>query len=203
MDNRALRVGLTGGIASGKSTVADMFAALGVEVIDTDLLAREVVMPGQPALREISDAFGPQVLQADGTLDRRAMRELVFRDAAKKAQLEALLHPRIRDLVVERATCASGPYVVIVVPLMVESPIREFMDRILVVDCSEDMQLERLLARDAESEEQGRRIMATQASREERLAIADDVIVNDGALADTEAAVQALHERYLALAGAR
>lgn len=160
-------------------------------------------MPGQPALDQIRDAFGAQVISADGSLDRRAMRRLVFDDDDKRSRLEALLHPRIRDLVVARAAAVTEPYVLIVVPLMVESPMRDFMDRILVVDCSEDTQLARLLARDAESEERGRRIMATQATRKERLAIADDVIVNDGALAATGAAVRVLHERYLDLAADR
>lgn len=193
-------VGLTGGIASGKSTVATMFAELGVPVIDTDVIAREVVSPGSPALQEIVDVFGPSVLQADGTLDRLAMRRIVFADDEKRRTLESILHPRIRDEAFRRAGQADAPYVMIVVPLLVESPMKAAMDRILVVDCSEETQLARLLARDAEDEAQARRIMATQASREQRLAIADDVILNDGDREESRKAAVRLHQTYLEMA---
>ena len=196
---RPLRIGITGGIASGKTTVADFFADLGVPVIDTDVIAREVVTRGAPALVQIRDTFGDAVFSEDGSLDRQAMRRLVFSDADERLQLEGILHPRIREAAVARAQAVTAPYMVIVVPLLVESPMQELMDRILVVDCSEDVQLSRLKARDAENEEQARRMIAAQASRDERLAIADDVVLNDADLDETRTKVEALHEEYLEL----
>jgi dephospho-CoA kinase len=198
-----MRIGLTGGIASGKSTVADMFAALGIPVIDTDVIARRIVEPGQPALEEIRSQFGEQVLTQDGELDRAAMRKIVFSDEHIRRQLEAILHPRIRAESIRQAHAAGGEYQILVVPLLAESPISHFVDRVLVVDCDEDTQLRRLLARDTETVDQARRIVEAQASRDERLAIADDVIENDGGLEDTELQVEALHRRYLQLARAR
>ncbi|MEX2124532.1 MAG: dephospho-CoA kinase [Woeseia sp.] len=198
-----LRIGLTGGIASGKSMVADLFAAKGVPVIDTDVIAREVVQPGQQALQDIEREFGRDVLDADGRLDRRRLRELIFADDRKRTALEAILHPRIRDAAVLQSRAAGGAYQIIVVPLLVESPMRQFMDRILVVDCSEESQLNRLLERDTETEQQARRIIAAQASREERLAIADDVVDNDGEKTDAAAQVERLHRLYLDLARKR
>ena len=197
------RIGLTGGIASGKSTVADMFADLGVPIIDTDVIARQVVEPGRPALAEIRAAFGDHMIRPDGTLDRQALRAVVFADPAKRKALEGMLHPRIRDEAARQSAAADGPYQIIVVPLLAESPMRRDMDRVLVVDCSEDVQLARLLARDSDTEQQARRIMASQASREERLRIADDVIRNDGDRADTERQVRGLHRRYMELADRR
>ena len=169
-------------------------------VVDTDVIARDVVMPGAPALDEICERFGETVISNDGALDRRALRAIVFSDDKARRDLEAILHPRIRDEAFRRAAAATGPYVVIVVPLLFESPMKDAMDRILVVDCSEATQLERLMARDNESAEQGRRIMATQASRQQRLSIADDVISNDSDRESAKKAVQNLHERYLMLA---
>jgi len=201
--DKPLRVGLTGGIASGKSTVADMFAELGVPVIDTDIIAREVVRPGQPALAQIREAFGPGVIAGDGTLDRPAMRSIVFGDDAARRRLEAILHPRIGRATREQADAAGGAYQVIVVPLLVESSLREFVDRVLVVDCDETTQVARLLARDAESEDQARRMLAAQSTRAERLAIADDVVTNGGTLDDTREQVLVLHQRYLHEAAAR
>lgn len=196
---RPLRIGLTGGIASGKSTVADMFAERGVPVIDTDVIAREVVQPGEPALAEIEKAFGADVIDGDGTLHRRRLRELVFDDERKRRRLESILHPRIRDAAVQQAESAGGPYQVIVVPLLVGSPMQQLVDRILVVDVSEQTQLERLMQRDAESEEQARRMISAQASREDRLAIANDVVENDGSLGETADQVAELHRKYLEL----
>jgi dephospho-CoA kinase len=201
--DKPLRIGLTGGIASGKSTVAEMFADLGVPVIDTDVIAREVVRPGRPALEEIRDTFGDAVIAADGTLDRAAMRTLVFGDDSARRRLEAILHPRIGAATRQQADTAGGDYQVIVVPLLVGSALRAFVDRVLVVDCDEETQIARLLARDAESEAQARRILAAQSSREERLAIADDVISNDDDLDRTREQVLALHRRYLHAAAAR
>jgi dephospho-CoA kinase len=195
-----LRIGLTGGIASGKSTVADMFADLGTPVIDTDVIAREVVRPGQPALDEIREAFGDGVIDPDGTLDRAAMRTIVFGDDAARRRLEAILHPRIGAATRAQADAAGGDYQIIVVPLLVESALRAFVDRVLVVDCDEATQIARLLARDTESEAQARRMLAAQSTRAERMAIADDVIANDGSLDDTREQVEALHRRYLGAA---
>lgn len=201
--HKPLRIGLTGGIASGKSTVADMFAELGVPVIDTDTIAREVVRPGKPALAEIRETFGAGVIATDGTLDRSAMRGIVFGDDAARHRLESILHPRIGRATRKQAETAGGAYQVIVVPLLVESSLREFVDRVLVVDCDEETQVARLLTRDAESENQARRMLAAQSSRAERLAIADDVVANDGTLDDTREQVLALHQRYLRVAAAR
>jgi dephospho-CoA kinase len=200
---RPLRIGLTGGVASGKSTVAEMFAELGVPVVDTDVIAREVVEPGTPALDEIRETFGDEVIAADGSLDRTAMRGIVFADDAAREALEAIVHPRIRSETIAQATAAGGEYQLIVVPLLVESPLRSFVDRVLVVDCSEETQVRRLLQRDAGSEDQARRMLAAQASREARLAIADDVIGNEGDLGDTRRQVRQLHENYLEAARGR
>jgi len=195
-----LRVGLTGGIASGKSTVADMFAELGIPVVDTDVIAREVVAPGQPALDEIQERFGERMIDAAGNLDRAAMRKEIFSDEGSRLDLEAILHPRIGAETRRQADAAGGTYQVIVVPLLTSSPLSGFVDRVLVVDCDESTQIARLLARDTETTEQARRILAAQASREERLAIADDIIVNDGQLADTRVAVTRLDQDYRRLA---
>jgi len=197
---RPLWIGLTGGIASGKSTVADLFAKLGATIIDTDVIAREVVMPGQPALTEIHEEFGDSIMDSDGTLDRAALRTLVFADDSARRRLEAILHPRIQRATLRQTQQAGGAYQLIVVPLLAESPLKSYVDRVLAVDCAENTQIRRLLERDAGTEEQARRVLAAQSSREERLAIADDVISNDGDLADTSAQVAALHEIYLSLA---
>ncbi len=195
-------VGLTGGIASGKSTVADTLGELGADIIDTDVIARTAVEPGQPALEEIRRQFGDTFIASDGTLDRRALRKLIFADDEQRKKLEGILHPRIREMALEQAAAATGPYQVLVVPLLTGSPLASALDRILVVDCSEETQLERLLLRDSESEQQARSIIASQASRDERLAIADDVIHNDGTLEELEAATVAMHRQYLDLAAA-
>jgi dephospho-CoA kinase len=158
------------------------------------------VRPGEPALEVIRAQFGEEVFDAEGRLDRKSMREIVFSDTARRRQLEAILHPRIRDVVIARSESLDGPYQIIAVPLLVGSPIREFVDRVLVVDCAEETQLRRLLARDAENERQARRILAAQSSRRDRLEIADDVISNDGDLTDTRSQVDSLHSRYLKLA---
>lgn len=195
-----LRIGLTGGIASGKSTVAQLFAELGVPIIDTDVIAREVVEPGEPALEEIRERFGEQVVDAAGKLDRRALRRRIFEDADARRDLEAILHPRIGSETLRQAEAAGGPYQLIVVPLLLGSPLTAFVDRVLVVDCDEQAQIERLLARDAETVEQARRMLAAQSGRDERLRIADDVIDNGGSLAQTRAQVIDLDRRYRRLA---
>lgn len=177
-NKQPLRIGLTGGIASGKSTVADMFAELGVPVIDTDLIAREVVTPGAPALLEIRARFGDEIIDATGNLDRGVMRRLVFTDNAARLDLEAILHPPIGAETRRQAGEAGGLYQIIVVPLLVGSALLPLVDRVLVVDCDEETQIQRLLARDTETIEQARSILAAQASREQQLELADDVIDN-------------------------
>jgi len=198
-DKKVLRIGLTGGIASGKSVVADMFSARGIPVIDTDVIARDVVQPGEPGLRAIIGEFGSEFLREDGTLNRALLRKRIFADPAAKARLEEILHPLIRAATFAQAENAGGPYQVFAVPLLVETNFADFVDRVLVVDCPVDLQRERLLARDGESQETIEKILRAQASREQRLSVADDVIVNDGSLAETEHAVAALHQRYLEL----
>ena len=200
MTSRTFRVGLTGGIASGKSTAARLFEALGVPVIDTDVLAREVVAPGQPLLARIAERFGAGVLAADGSLDRRALRTLIFSDPAARADLEQLTHPAIRALLEQRSAAARGEYQIHVIPLLVETGGRDRVDRVLVVDCSEELQIRRLQARDGATLEQAREILAAQASRAARLAAADDVIENAGDLAPLHDRVAALHLSYLQLA---
>jgi dephospho-CoA kinase len=195
-----LRIGLTGGIASGKTMVSRLFAARGVPVIDTDDLAREVVEPGTEGLAAIRERFGAAVIGADGRLDRRALREQVFRSSEARRDLEAITHPRIRALLEQRSAAAGGPYQILVIPLLVESGRRMAVDRVLVVDCPESLQRERLMRRDGSSRTQAEAILAAQASRAERLALADDVIRNDGDPAAVETAVAALHQRYLELA---
>lgn len=177
-----------------------MFAELGVVIIDTDVIAREVVAPGEPALDEIRDLFGGAVIKADGRLDRSAMRNLVFSNDEARRNLESILHPRIGASTRQQSEAAEGPYQIIAVPLLVESPLRQFVDRILVVDCHEDVQIKRLMARDNESIEQVRRILAAQSSREARLEIADDVIGNDGSIAKTRQRVTELDRLYRRLA---
>ena len=191
-----LRIGLTGGIASGKTAVANMFAEMGASIIDTDLIARAVVQPDEPALEQLRQEFGNQIIQVGGDLDRAALRKIVFSDAEKRIKLEQILHPIIQQETIRQSEFATGDYQIIVVPLLVESPLKDFVDRILVVDCTEATQIKRLTLRDSESEEQARRILAAQATREERLAIADDIVRNDGSLTRTRQQVENLHTIY-------
>ena len=200
---RHLRIGLTGGIATGKSTVARMFAELGVPVIDTDELARNLVAPGQPALDDIVAAFGSGILTELGELDRRALRTLVFDDPSRRRRLEAILHPKILAAAEATAEGESGPYQILVVPLLFESGFEQRVDRVLAVDCPETVQRARLQQRDDESPERIERILRAQLGRDARLGRADDVIDNAGDLDHTRAQVGALHRRYLALARAR
>ena len=195
-----LRIGLTGGIASGKSTVASLFAALGVPIIDTDLLAREVVAPGSALLRQITDHFSMQVQSGDGTLNRQELRKRIFEDPEQRKWLEALLHPAIRELTDARSEAATGPYVIVAIPLLVETDGAARFDRVLVVDCDPDLQLARLMARDGARREDAVRMLAAQAPRAARLAVADDVIHNDGDLASLRDQVVRLHDEYTAAA---
>jgi dephospho-CoA kinase len=198
--SKPLRIGLTGGIASGKSTVAHMFAALGVAVIDADQVARDVVAPGTALLARVIEEFGAQLRRADGSLERTALRRLVFEDPGKRSRLEALLHPAIRARTEQLAAQARGGYQIHVIPLLVETNAGSQYQRVLVVDCPEALQLARLQARDGCDAEQARAILGSQAGRAARLAAADDVILNDSGTADLAPKVAALHQKYLGLA---
>ena len=196
-------VGLTGGIGSGKSAAADEFAALGASIVDTDVIARELTDKGGAALAHIERRFGAAFLDASGAMNRKKMRDHVFADPAAKQALENLLHPLIREESARRIAAASGPYVVHVVPLLLESPgYRDRVDRVLVVDASEQAQLARVRARSGLSADEVRAIMRTQVSRAERLAGADDVIDNSGSLEALRKQVGALHQKYLQFARA-
>jgi dephospho-CoA kinase len=196
---RPLLIALTGGIASGKSAVAEIFAQLGAPVLDTDQIARDVVEPGTPTLARLVAEFGSDILDANGRLDRARMRARVFADPEQRKRLEAITHPAIRAELASRAQRAQGPYQIHVIPLLVESGRAELYDRVLLVDTSEEAQLQRLLARDGSNDEQARQILAAQASREDRLDAADDVIVNTGTLQDLHQFVQTLHRNYTVL----
>jgi dephospho-CoA kinase len=199
---RRLRIGLTGGIASGKSTVAQRFAEVGVPVIDADVAARDVVARGTPGLAQVIERFGPGVVAENGELDRRALRQLIFKHQGARQDLEAILHPLIREAMDRSVDAAAGPYVVMAIPLLVESGSRDRVDRILVVDVDEAVQLQRLQSRDGGSLEEARAILASQASRAARLTAADDVLLNSGTVTDLRQSVDRLHERYLRLAAA-
>ncbi|MGE5471173.1 MAG: dephospho-CoA kinase [Bacteroidota bacterium] len=193
-------VGLTGGIGSGKSTVADLFVAAGAALVDTDAIAHELTGPAGAAMPALLAAFGPAIADTAGALDRSAMRRLVFADPAARRQLEDILHPLIRQISAERCAEARAPYVILAVPLLVESGnYRQRCQRIAVVDCPEDLQVERVRARSGMTENEVRAIMATQARRSQRLAVADDVLENDGDLKDIAEQVAGLHLKYLRL----
>lgn len=197
-------VALTGGIAAGKSAVTRRFAALGVPVHDADVAAREVIAPGSEGLAAVVAAFGDEVLDAEGGLDRPAMRRHVFADKAARQRLEAIIHPRVRHWLHERALADTTPYCLLAIPLLVENIAHyRWVDRILLVDAPMEQQLARLITRDAIDEALARRMLAQQASRERRLALAHDVIDNGGDEDALDAAVLALHQRYLALAATR
>ena len=197
---KILRIALTGGIASGKSTVAELFAARGVPIIDTDRIARDVVEPGQPPLERLVARFGKGILTPDGHLDRPKLREIVFSDPKARADLEALTHPAIGTAVEALSAAAGGPYQILVIPLLVEKGLTGRVDRVLVVDCPEEVQLERLQKRDGSSPEQARSMLNAQASRAERLKAAHEVIHNESDLAALAEQVATLHQRYLELA---
>lgn len=194
-------LGLTGGIGSGKSAVAQGFIERGVHLVDADHAARWVVEPGRPALAKIVEHFGAGVLQADGSLDRAALRRLVFADPEQRRWLEALLHPLIGQEIVQVLARAESPYAILVSPLLVESGQHRLTQRVLVVDTPVELQVQRTIARDQSSEEQVRAILEAQASREERLRHAHDVLLNDRDLAWLDAEVERLHTFYLTLRG--
>ncbi len=197
-------IGVTGGVASGKSTVTRLFEALGIEVADADLAARDAVAPGSDGLAEVVAGFGSGALDASGALDRAAMRARVFNDADARRRLEAIIHPRVRQLLQQQCRAAVSPYVLAAIPLLAEGGGREaypWLDRILVVDVPTNVQHERLVARDGIDDALARRMIQAQATRPERLALADDVIVNDGELEALPSHVAALDRRYRQLAG--
>lgn len=200
--NPRFRVGLTGGVGSGKSTVADILADLGASIVDTDAIARTLTSPGGAAMAAISARFGTQAVTSDGALDRAAMRARVFADPAARQDLEAILHPLIRAESLRLCDEATGTYVVLVVPLLAENleTYRLLMDRVAVVDCEPEQQVARTAMRPGVDEAQARAIVAAQASRAERLSIADDVIENLGDLASLRSRVEQLHELYATLA---
>ena len=200
MSSRPYRVGLTGGIASGKSTAAKFFGALGVPIIDTDQLARDVVEPGQPPLDRLVERFGAGILTEDGHLDRPALRNIVFSDPKARADLEALTHPAIGAAVEAKSTELGGIYQILVLPLLVEKNLGSQLNRVLVVDCDEELQIRRLQARDGSTLEQARAILNAQVSRNSRLKAAHDVIKNEGDMSAVRDQVEQLHARYLELA---
>jgi dephospho-CoA kinase len=197
-----LKIGLTGGIASGKSLVADMFVNLGAALVDTDVIAREVVTVGQPGLDAVRKLFGPSVITPSGELDRPAMRALIFADAAKRRHLEDVLHPLIRERTLRKLEQAQGPYVIVAVPLLVETFFGQLVDRVLVVDCPAQTQLERLMKRDRLPRDEAAAMIEAQVDRATRLKAADDVIDNGGDLVATRRQVERLHHYYLELARA-
>lgn len=197
-------VGLTGGIGSGKSTVADRLVSQGAALVDTDAIAHELTAPGGAAMPALCAAFGESIVTASGALDRAAMRRLAFADPAARHRLEGILHPLIRQLSDQRCRTAPAPYVVLAVPLLVESgSYRERCDRILVVDCPEAVQVARVMARNGLSEEEVRAIMANQATREQRLAIADDLLINNQDLTNLYLEIDRLHIKYARLSAER
>ena len=204
MTNSVLKpwiLGLTGGIGSGKSAAAQCFIGLGVHVVDADHAARWVVEPGRPALTKIVEHFGPTVLQTDGTLNRSALRGLIFEDAEQRRWLEALLHPLIGEEIQRDLASATSPYAILVSPLLIESGQYKLTRRVLVIDAPQQLQVQRTMLRDSSSEEQVQAILKVQASREERLKHADEVLVNDRDHAWLQSEVERLHHFYLTLSG--
>ena len=193
-------VALTGGIASGKTLVSDEFAKLGVPVIDTDVIAHQIVEPGQPALSEIESAFGSQIVDDDGRLKREKLRSIIFSEPAQRRKLEAILHPRIRQEVINEIAKVTYAYCIVVIPLLAEKGAYPFVNRILVVDVDPDVQISRLMARDGSGRKQAEQILASQASRKERLSIADDVLDNSSSPEQARSRAAQLHTEYLQLA---
>ena len=196
-------MGLTGGIGCGKSTVTALFAKLGVQYVDADIVAREVVQPGTACLAAICQHFGSNIVNQAGELDRAALRQRVFSNAADKAWLEQLLHPAIRQQLLAQLAALTSPYALLVAPLLLENKLQHLVQRVLVIDLAEDLQRQRAMARDNSSEQQINAIMAAQISRTGRLQLADDIITNDSSIADLTPRVAALHQQYLQLAAAQ
>lgn len=196
-------VGVSGGIGSGKTTVTDAFAQFGIEIVDADVIAREVVEPGSDALGHIQQHFGDEILLSDGGLDRAALRQRIFADETQKAWLNQLLHPLIRQRIEAQLEAATSPYAILSAPLLLENKLTHLCDRVLIIDVSEATQVQRTVARDHNNKDQVRAIMRSQVSRDQRLAVADDVIDNNGSPEATLAQVRTLHQRYLTLAGSQ
>jgi dephospho-CoA kinase len=194
-----LLIGLTGGIGSGKSTVCDLFHKLGVPIIDSDKIARELVAPGTPALEQIARLFGAQLLLEDGSLNRGKMREIVFANKDKRKQLEAILHPLIRQEMERQISLLNTPYVILAIPLLLEKGWQQQLDRVLVIDCSEELQRQRARERDGSSAKTIEQIIASQIPRDRRIAAADDLIDNSGSRDSLRKQIETLHHRYLAL----
>ncbi len=199
MSDTMFTIGLTGGIGSGKSTVSDIFQTLGVPVIDSDIIAREVVEPGEPGLEAIIARFGQDTLYPDGTLNRQYLRNLVFDDATARRDLEQILHPLIRKRSQERLEDLHSPYAILSIPLLVETGQTGTVDRVLVVDCPEQMQIERICNRDGISVDKAKAVLAAQCSRSQRLQVADDIIDNSKAIEDVMETARSLHQKYLAI----
>jgi len=195
-----LKVGLTGGIASGKSTVCQLFSTLGIEIIDADLIARQLVEPSQPCLETITQTFGKKILLDTGELNRIQLRQLIFSNPDAKQQLEAILHPKIRQQLIEQSDNSSSPYCILSVPLLIEAKMTSLVERILVIDTSPDEQLKRLCLRDNISHSQAMNILAAQSSSQQRNAMADDIITNNNSPTELNAEVINLHKKYLELA---
>tara|TARA_B100000530_G_scaffold288982_1_gene204723 strand:+ start:472 stop:1077 length:606 start_codon:yes stop_codon:yes gene_type:complete len=192
-----LYIGLSGGIASGKTIVSDEFSSLGADIIDTDIIARELIFPGSETLNKIVSVFGENVLQDDGNLNRKLMRQIIFSEKDKKITLEKIMHPKIQNEVKLKIQSASGQYQIIVVPLLLQSPILDFVDRVLIIDCNEKIQINRLMNRDNISEELAKKMIENQSKREERLAIADDIILNEGRIEEIKHEVKKLNDFYI------
>ncbi len=197
-----LKIGLTGGIGSGKTTVTEHFSSLGIPIIDADLIAREITAAGQPALQEISTLFGKQIIDNNGQLKRRELREIIFSNPEKRQQLEAILHPLIRQRMLERShtVCRKAPYCILSIPLLLESRWKNRLDRILVVDTPEPQQLQRTMQRDHIDEKSAQAIIGSQISRQARLQAADDTIENSDSINDLQDKIEQLHLKYLKLA---
>ena len=195
--HRSLVIGLTGGIGSGKSTVAGIFQQLGVPIIDADSIARDMVAPGQPALEEIVTVFGPDSVDSGGRLDRDRMRKLVFSDPARRRRLEAILHPKIRREIIALTGNIQSPYCIVMIPLLLETNQQDLVDRILVVETTVENQIARVTRRNGLLKTEVEAIIAAQADRDSRLAAADEVINNEGSLEALDKKVRSQHERYL------
>ncbi len=198
-----LTIGLTGGIGSGKTQVSRIFAELGISVIDTDQISRELVKAGSPNLHKIAKYFGPEILLPSGELNRSRLRHIIFADSAQKQWLEDLLHPQIRSLARKQLAASRSSYAIVVVPLLIESQHYDFVNRILVVDCEENLQIERVMQRDQTERSVAEGIIAAQIPRQQRLSQADDVIDNSGSLSELKDKVRQLHEHYQELAQQR
>ncbi|MGR8946889.1 MAG: dephospho-CoA kinase [Gammaproteobacteria bacterium] len=196
-------IGVTGGIGSGKSAVCREFEKYGIVIVDADIASREVVLPGSAGLNEIVEHFGTDVLNDDGSLDRAKLRDIVFNDAERRNTLESILHPKIRQRIVEQLQASTSPYTLLCVPLMIERGNSYQVDRLLVIDCPEETQIARVMDRDNLTREQVLAIMATQATRQQRLDKADDIIMNDGPLENLSDQVKILHQQYMALSSTK